>query len=474
MMIQTKPHVALLASPGLGHLIPILELAKCLATKHGLIVTIIAVTNETHQIEDELLHSVSSSCPDQIHTIILPIDKLIFSGNETILTRLSIMMRTALPSLHSLIHNMKHKPIALIVDQFGVVAFEKIAQDFNMFKYVFIASNARYLSYALYFPYVDYNDRGDYFRIPGCEPIPWEELNNLSSSPDVQDYREFVRIVHLIESVDGILVNTWEDIEAKTLLAFRDEKALKSVVKAPVYAIGPVIRRPCNNLMETEGVKSKLIKWLDDQPNESVVYVSFGSGGTLTTQQTIELALGLELSKQRFIWVVRPPIDNNNAACLFESVGSSGTHELNNYLPDGFLDRTRDLGFIVPMWAPQSEILSHASIGVFVSHCGWNSSLESITNGVPIIAWPLYAEQDMNATMLVKNLGIAVRWDVNPQKELVKRDEIANMVRRVMVDKEGIGIKTRVSGLKASANIALREGGSSYNALSQVVKKIVE
>lgn len=243
MMIQTKPHVALLASPGLGHLIPILELAKCLATKHGLIVTIIAVTNETHQIEDELLHSVSSSCPDQIHTIILPIDKLIFSGNETILTRLSIMMRTALPSLHSLIHNMKHKPIALIVDQFGVVAFEKIAQDFNMFKYVFIASNARYLSYALYFPYVDYNDRGDYFRIPGCEPIPWEELNNLSSSPDVQDYREFVRIVHLIESVDGILVNTWEDIEAKTLLAFRDEKALKSVVKAPVYAIGPVIRR---------------------------------------------------------------------------------------------------------------------------------------------------------------------------------------------------------------------------------------
>lgn len=226
--------------------------------------------------------------------------------------------------------------------------------------------------------------------------------------------------------------------------------------------------------METEGVKSKLIKWLDDQPNESVVYVSFGSGGTLTTQQTIELALGLELGKQRFIWVVRPPIDNNNAACLFESVGSSGTHELNNYLPDGFLDRTRDLGFIVPMWAPQSEILSHASIGVFVSHCGWNSSLESITNGVPIIAWPLYAEQDMNATMLVKNLGIAVRWDVNPQKELVKRDEIANMVRRVMVDKEGIGIKTRVSGLKASANIALREGGSSYNALSQVVKKIVE
>ena len=243
MVIQKIPHVALLASPGLGHLIPILELAKCLATQHGLIVTIIAVTNETHQIKDELLSSASSSCPDHIYTIILPIDKLIFSGNETILARLSIMMRTALPSLHSLIHNMKRKPIALIVDQFGVVAFDKIAQDFNMFKYVFIASNARFLSYALYFPYVDYNNRGDYVRIPGCEPIPCEELNNLSSSPDAQNYQEFIQIAHLIESVDGILVNTWEDIEVKTLLAFRDEKALKLIVKASVYAIGPVIRR---------------------------------------------------------------------------------------------------------------------------------------------------------------------------------------------------------------------------------------
>ncbi|KAL2905620.1 Anthocyanidin 3-O-glucosyltransferase 5 [Bienertia sinuspersici] len=224
---------------------------------------------------------------------------------------------------------------------------------------------------------------------------------------------------------------------------------MKQIARAPVYAIGPLVRKG------EAGDKSEFIRWLDGKPKESVVYVSFGSGGTISAQQTIELAWGLELSNQRFIWVVRPPIEDDTSASFL----------------DRFLDRTRETGFVVPMWAPQEEILSHHSIGGFVCHCGWNSSLESIVNGVPIIAWPLYAEQRMNATMLAKSLVIAVQPRVMPDDYVVRRDEIAKMVRRVMV--EGVAIKTRVNELKASGNKALKEGGSSYSALSQVIKKLV-
>lgn len=467
MVISSNTHVALLASPGSGHLIPVVELAKRLAAHHELTITIFAVTPSVHRAEDEIYGSAISSWRGVINTVILPTETQNFPSKQSFIPTLLDMMRDALPALRSAINGMKNKPIALIVDQFSTEAIKTIAQEFNMFKYVFIASNAMFLSYNLYLPHVDkVVNRDEPFYIPGCEPIPGEDLLELTFIPDERPYKDFVRMGYDIAAVDGILVNTWDDLEAKTLLAFKDLRFMKEIAKAPVYPIGPVVRTG-----EPKGLKPELIKWLDRQPNESVVYVSFGSGGTISAQQTIELAMGLELSKQRFIWVIRPPIENDNAGSLFKSMHGEGG--LSKYLPDGFVDRTHEVGFIVPMWAPQDEILPHRSIGAFVCHCGWNSTLESIVNGVPIIAWPLYAEQKMNATMLVNNLGIAVRSHVKPSMELVERGEIAKMVRRVMVDKEGIGIRTRVNELKASANKALSEGGSSYNALSEVVKKIV-
>ena len=137
------------------------------------------------------------------------------------------------------------------------------------------------------------------------------------------------------------------------------------------------------------------------------------------------------------------------------------------YLPDGFLNRIQNVGLIVPMWAPQAQILKHPSIGAFLSHCGWNSTLESITNGVPMIAWPLYAEQKMNATILTEELKVSVRSKELPTERIVERQEIEMMVRKVMLDKERLGIKNKVKELKTSAQKASSKGGSSYNSLSQ-------
>ncbi|XP_021853201.2 anthocyanidin 3-O-glucosyltransferase 5 [Spinacia oleracea] len=468
MVIPSKTHIALLASPGFGHFIPVVELAKRLAGLHGLTITLFAITPEVHPVQDELLRSATSSWPGLINTVILPYEEPTFPSNVDPVPRMLAMIRSVFPSLRSSISSMTEKPIALIVDHFGTEAIRAVANEFNMLKFVFICTNAWFLSYNLYLPYVkEVIKRGEPFYIPGCEPLVGDDIREFTFFPEYQTHKDFVHIGYDIASSDGILVNTWDDLEPETLLAFKDTRFMKRIVKPPVYPIGPLVRTG-----EPTGAKPEIFRWLDCQASGSVVYVSFGSGGTISTQQTIELAWGLELSIQRFIWVVRPPIENDSAAFLLTPMENDADGLISKYLPDGFLGRTRDMGFVVPMWAPQEEILAHGSIGAFFSHCGWNSSLESIVNGVPIIAWPLYAEQNMNATMLVKHLGVAVRPEVNPSKELVRRDEIAKMVRRVMVDEEGIGIRKRVNDLKERAKKALSEGGTSYNALSEVVKKI--
>ncbi|CAL5324767.1 hypothetical protein CsSME_00003885 [Camellia sinensis var. sinensis] len=260
-------------------------------------------------------------------------------------------------------------------------------------------------------------------------------------------------------------MGSWEDLESTSLKALRDHKIMRSIVKVPVYPIGPLTKP-----VEPAGPKSELLDWLDKQPSESVIYVSFGSGGTLSAEQIIELAWGLELSQQRFVWVLRPPTEEHGGASYFTS--GSGPDGIPDCLPDGFLTRTHNVGVVVPLWAPQLKILSHPSVGGFLSHCGWNSTLESLTNGVPMIAWPLYAEQRMNATMLEEELGVAVKPKVLPTKKVVRRKEIEEMVTSVMEsNKHGRKeMKERAKELKNSGKNALSNGGSSYKSMCEVIK----
>lgn len=167
--------------------------------------------------------------------------------------------------------------------------------------------------------------------------------------------------------------------------------------------------------------------------------------------------------------MVRPPSDNDASGSFF-SVGGDSDNDL-YYLPDGFLTRTRDVGLVVPTWAPQADILSHPSVGGFLSHCGWNSALESIMNGVPMITWPLYAEQRINAVLLTEEIGVAVRpkeWA--SEDTVIEREEVQQMVRKVMVEEEGRGMREKARDLKCSGEKASRKGGSSHQSMAQVAR----
>ncbi|XP_035830836.1 anthocyanidin 3-O-glucosyltransferase 5-like [Helianthus annuus] len=206
---------------------------------------------------------------------------------------------------------------------------------------------------------------------------------------DDENYAVYLSQAIGVTLADGMLINTWEDLEPQTLNALRTNEILRSVVKyKPVYTVGPVNKR-----YEPDGLKGEVVEWLVKQPDRSVIYVSFGSEGTISAEQINEFGMG---------WII------------FKPGQSDATRD---YLPEGFLTRTQKVGLVVSSWAPQVEILNHTSVAGFLTHCGWNSTLESVTNGVPMIAWPLYAEQKMNAAMLTEELKVAVRPEVLPTKK---------------------------------------------------------
>ncbi|KAJ7951275.1 Glycosyltransferase [Quillaja saponaria] len=222
------------------------------------------------------------------------------------------------------------------------------------------------------------------------------------------------------------------------------------------------------NSINNEVAGSECLKWLDDQSHDSVLFVCFGSGGTLSSDQINELALGLETSEQRFLWVTRSPNDKVANASYFSAQSQEDPLE---FLPQGFVERTKGRGIVVPSWAPQAQILSHSSTGGFLTHCGWNSILESVVNGVPFIAWPLYAEQKMNAVMLTQDLKVALRPNTN-ENGLVERGEIAKIVKDLMEGDEGKKIRYRMKDLKEAAARVLSENGSSTKVISEFALKL--
>ncbi|XP_051149600.1 zeatin O-glucosyltransferase-like [Andrographis paniculata] len=224
------------------------------------------------------------------------------------------------------------------------------------------------------------------------------------------------------------------------------------------WAIGPIL--PPNPSSKRH---HKSLQWLDKHEPDSVLYISFGTTTTMCDEEIAELAKGLEQSKVKFLWVLREADKGN----IFSGEPRRAV------LPEGFEQRVEGVGLVVRDWAPQPEILAHPATGGFVSHCGWNSCIESIMMGVAMAAWPMHSDQPANAALVTRVLktGLLVRpW--SGDKEVVKASSIESVVRRLMASEEGDGLRSRAKEVGAAVQRAVQPGGASRLELDSFIAHI--
>ncbi|KAI4305815.1 hypothetical protein L6164_029158 [Bauhinia variegata] len=250
----------------------------------------------------------------------------------------------------------------------------------------------------------------------------------------------------------SIIFNTFQELESEVLDAIRAENP-------NLYTIGPLHllgRHFFQKEFELSGLSlwkndTKCLQWLEKREPNSVIYVNYGCITVMSEQHLEEFAWGLANSKNPFLWIVRPDV-------------VKGEEYAN--LPQEFLDEVKDRGYITT-WCPQNQVLSHPSIGVFLSHCGWNSTIEGISAGVPMICWPFFAEQQTNCRYACTTWGIGM--EVNQD---IKREEIEALVNEAIKGEKGEEMRQKCLQWKEKAMRATDTGGSSYNDFNQFLEAL--
>ncbi|KAF7026266.1 hypothetical protein CFC21_038379 [Triticum aestivum] len=254
------------------------------------------------------------------------------------------------------------------------------------------------------------------------------------------------RIVESAKCSSGVILNTFNDLEDVELQKIVDG------VCVPVYAIGPLYKISSGAQSSLLSPDQTCLDWLDKQEAQSVLFVSFGSLASMDQEELVETAWGLANSHMPFLWVIRP-----------DAVHGSGKVGL----PDGFEEETQGRGMVVS-WAPQQDVLGHQAVGGFWTHNGWNSTLESICEGVPMICRPHFADQLINARYVEEV------WKVG--FELVGKLERGNIergIRKLLREEEGGEMRRRANDLKDKAIHCIKKGGSSQTMVDLLVNCIM-
>ena len=470
--MEQTPHIAIVPSPGISHLIPLIELAKQLVHHHDFRVKYIIPTSGPRL---KAMKVVLGALPKTIESVFLPpasLDDL--PQGLAIGAKVALTMTRSMPSLRHVLKSLASttRLVALVIDPYGSDAID-VAKEFNVESYIFFTSTAMALSFLLHFPKLDesapcgfrFSELQEPLRLPGCLPFRSKDLmDDALHGRNNENYKWLLYHSKRLHLVKGIMVNTFMELEAGAIKALHQESHDGT---PPIYPIGPIVRMGSSTSNNSIDGSESCLRWLDNQPIGSVLFVSFGSGGTLSHDQLLELAMGLAMSAQRFLWVVRFP---NNDSADAGYLCDNGHVDPLDILPGGFVELTKEQGLVVSAWAPQVHVLRHRSTGGFLSHCGWNSTLESVVHGIPLIAWPLHAEQKMNALMLVEDLKVAMRPKAN-EHGVVEREEVARVIKGLMEGEEGERLRNNMKHLKDAAAKVLREGGSSTRALSELASK---
>ncbi|XP_042482508.1 anthocyanidin 3-O-glucosyltransferase 2-like [Macadamia integrifolia] len=462
-----KTELVFIPAMGITHLVPMMEFAKLLLDRDDhFFITVLLIkplffSSDFNSYTDSLADSLP--CLQFIH-----VPEPSSSNLQTQGSLLSVRAETQKPLVKQTITNLffsdsdfesapDRTPLAgLVIDLFCTTLID-IANEVGVPSYIFFTSSAGFLGLLLHLPELDNQIDSDFkdsvteLSIPSfTNPVSPFLLPSLMWSKKEEGYGWSVYHGRRFMEAKGIILNSFVELEPTAINSFTGGR----IRTPPVYPVGPLIDQH-GQVHNQNPLEESIKRWLDDQPPSSVVFLCFGSSGSFDAAHVKEIALGLERSGHPFLWSLR--------------------QQPGDVLPVGFSDRTEERGLVCG-WIPQTAVLAHRAIGGFVSHCGWNSILESLWFGVPIAAWPLYAEQRLNAFEMVRELGglvVELRLDYGGGgDDLVTAEEVQRGVSRLM-DSDCV-VRMRVKEIMEKSRRALMDDGSSFSSLGCLIKDLMD
>ncbi|KAL5550188.1 hypothetical protein UlMin_000364 [Ulmus minor] len=462
-----QPHIMVFPFPAQGHVNPFLSLAQLLCHA-GLQVTFLNTEHNHSRLSHRDVLSASfptlhfDSIPDGLPTDHPRSDKHI---GDLFFSFQSFPKQIFRDLLHSIKQSSDPRPPVTCIIADGIISFAlDVAEELGIRIITFRTISA--CSFWTYFclpklvengelPFPDDNMDTIVIGVSGVETglLRRRDLpsfcRSMKESPSVFEF--FVKHTQDLTRSSAFILNTFEELEAPIL----------SQLVAPfpkIYTIGPIhslLRQRLGDDISHSGHLRKedrsCMTWLDSKPLRSVIYVSFGSLVSLTREDLLEFWHGLVNSGKNFLWIVRS----------YMTVGADGEY----IIPEELQLGTKERGFLVD-WAPQEEVLGHCAVGGFLTHSGWNSTIEGIKAGVPMLCWPKLADQQVNSRW------VSEVWKIGlDMKDMCNRSTVAKMIKLLMEDKKG-EIRRSMDEISKLSNESVSEGGSSYRNLEKLIEDL--
>nr|XP_043637111.1 UDP-glycosyltransferase 73E1-like [Erigeron canadensis] len=474
MATDNNLHFVLFPLMAQGHMIPMVDMARILAHR-GATVSIATTPLLANRVRGIVTRA---KLKIQLLELPLPLDKVgLPQGFESLEsvppTDIKVKLFEAMDLLQQPIEQLFRglcPPPSCIISDSPFTWTQDVARKFNIPRLVFYGPGCFWLVCKHLVSATNILEQiesdSERFVIPGLpDRIEVTKLQFLGTSKTISAKEKLFRDRFQKAERDayGIVVNSFNELEpeyAQELARLKHKK---------VWCIGPVsLCNKDNKDLADRGNRaavneSDCLKWLDAKEPGSVIYVGLGSLAHVSSQQGIELGLGLEATNRPFVWCIRKK-----------------TEELEKWFSEeGFEERVKDRGLIVHGWAPQVLILSHRAVGGFLTHCGWNSTLESVCAGVPMVTWPHFADQFLNEAFIVDihKIGVGIGVEIPDEdsiEALVKKVDVKEAVERLMNEDEDEAKqrRKRVTELGQMAKRAMAEGGSSCVNVTSLIQDI--
>nr|QWT69381.1 UGT71 [Gynostemma pentaphyllum] len=438
---ERKGHLVLVPCPLPSHMSPMLHLGKLLHSQ-GFFITIIHT-----QLNPPNYSQYPEFSFESIGGDVLLESYSAFDG-DVMLFLSELNMKCEIP-FHDFLVNMQSRrrydnPISCVIYDAVMYFCAGVADHLKFLRIVLRTSSAaNYIGLSILHENYCLPIQEHQLEEPVAE-FPLLRVKDMPLFSTCKHTREILTCIHNgTKTASAIIWNSIWCLEHALFERIEDE------ILVPIYPIGPLQKHCGSFSTNVLSEEQNFLVWLDKQAPSSVVYVSIGSVVTMTEDELLEMAWGLANSDQPFLWVVR--------ACLVD--GSDAVEQL----PEEFHETTRNRGKIAS-WLPQQKVLAHKSIGCFLTHNGWNSTIESIAEGVPMLCWPRVGDQRVNARF------VSHVWRVGIQLEdRLSRDGVESAVRTLF---SSVDIQERVKELKKKVEISMRQEGPSSDFFGRLVKNI--